>query len=116
VTAAHLQPAFNMLHQTLPSTQVTLKSQTEIIQAENQMWKGRAAITALQPFDAVIIFTAPLYSPYTIAYLCYLAGIPIRAGQSLEFAGSLLTHCVCPPADLVTPEEYHLHLLKSIFS
>lgn len=42
-------------------------------------------------FDAAIIFTKPGESPYPLAYICYLAGIPIRLGQSQEFGGSVLS-------------------------
>ncbi len=42
-------------------------------------------------FDAAIIFTKPGESPYPLAYICYLAGIPIRLGQSQEFGGNVLS-------------------------
>lgn len=48
-------------------------------------------------FEAAILFTAPGQSPYTLAYLCYLAGIPVRIGQSREFGGGVLSHCFSPP-------------------
>jgi ADP-heptose:LPS heptosyltransferase len=64
-------------------------------------------------FDAAIFFTQPSQSPHSLAYLCYLAGVPIRLGQSKEFAGGVLSHVVIPPADPVSLEEYHLHLLRS---
>jgi ADP-heptose:LPS heptosyltransferase len=65
-------------------------------------------------FDAVIIFTQPFQSPYSVAYFSYLAGIPIRAGQSSEFGGSLLSHPVQPPLDPVCEPAYSQHLLESI--
>jgi ADP-heptose:LPS heptosyltransferase len=43
-------------------------------------------------FDAAIIFTSYKQSALPAAYLCYLAGIPIRAAGSWEGPGSLLTH------------------------
>lgn len=64
-------------------------------------------------FDAAIILTAPSQSPYQLAYLCYLAGIPIRLGQSQEFGGGVLSHCIQPPLDPVSPAQYILHLLNS---
>jgi ADP-heptose:LPS heptosyltransferase len=45
-------------------------------------------------FDAAIIFPFELDSPYPIAYLCYLAEIPIRIGQSIEFGGGVLSHSI----------------------
>ena len=65
-------------------------------------------------FDAAIVFTLPQQSPYLIAYCCYLAGIPIRVGQSCEFGGGVLSHCVKPPLDPVNALEYQLHLLRSV--
>ncbi len=47
-------------------------------------------------FDASVIFTNPWESPYTLAYICYLAGIPVRIGQSQEFGGGVLSHWVKP--------------------
>lgn len=43
-------------------------------------------------FDAAIFFTSYKQSALPAAYLCYLAGIPIRAAGSFEGPGSLLTH------------------------
>src|SRR5918997_3348414 len=43
-------------------------------------------------FDAGIIFTSYKQSALPVAYLCYLAGIPLRAAGSFEGSGSLLTH------------------------
>lgn len=47
-------------------------------------------------FDAAVIFTGLGESPYPLAYICYLAGIPIRIGQSQEFGGSVLSECGKP--------------------
>lgn len=63
-------------------------------------------------FDAALIVTAPDDSPYSIAYLCYLAGIPIRVGQSREFGGGVLSHTITPPVDPVSLETYYSHLLQ----
>ncbi|CAA9452413.1 MAG: ADP-heptose--lipooligosaccharide heptosyltransferase II [uncultured Rubrobacteraceae bacterium] len=53
-----------------------------------------AAIKTLEErdFDAAIIFTSYKQSALPAAYLCYLAGIPVRAAGSFEGPGSLLTH------------------------
>lgn len=42
-------------------------------------------------FDGAIIFTSFRQSPLPAAYLCYLAGIPLRLGASMDGSGSLLT-------------------------
>jgi len=65
-------------------------------------------------FDAAIIFTIPTQSPYALAYLCYLAGIKIRLGQSREFGGGVLSPSITPKASSVSVEAYHLHLLTSV--
>ncbi|KAF3885350.1 MULTISPECIES: glycosyltransferase family 9 protein [Nostocales] len=45
-------------------------------------------------FDAAVICTELGESPYSLAYICYLAGIPIRIGRSQEFGGSVLSKCI----------------------
>jgi len=64
-------------------------------------------------FDAAIIFTIPSQSPYSLAYLCYLAGIKIRLGQSREFGGGVVSPCITPKASPVSVTAHHLHLLTS---
>ncbi|GAC1388350.1 MAG: glycosyltransferase family 9 protein [Ktedonobacteraceae bacterium] len=49
------------------------------------------ALLAERSFDAALIFTSFSQTPYTPGYVCYLAGIPLRAGQSNEFGGSTLS-------------------------
>ncbi len=53
-----------------------------------------AAVETLRErdFDAAIIFTSYKQSALPAAYLCYLAGITVRAAGSFEGPGSLLTH------------------------
>jgi len=53
-------------------------------------------------YDAAVVLTSFSQSPWPAAYVCYLAGVPIRVGMSGEFGGSLLTHWV--PA---APEGTH---------
>src|SRR5689334_22778294 len=42
-------------------------------------------------FDAALIFTSFSQCPHVPGYLCYLAGIPVRAGDSREFGGNSLS-------------------------
>ncbi|MDQ3854937.1 MAG: glycosyltransferase family 9 protein, partial [Chloroflexota bacterium] len=44
-----------------------------------------------QRFDGALIFTSFRQSPLPAAYLCYLAGIPLRVAASVDAPGSLLT-------------------------
>lgn len=46
---------------------------------------------AERQFDAALIFTSFSQTPHTPGYVCYLAGIPLRAGESREFGGSTLS-------------------------
>jgi ADP-heptose:LPS heptosyltransferase len=67
-------------------------------------------------FDAAVIFTNPQESPYPLAYICYLAGIPIRLGQSQEFGGGLLSDWVKLKGANTHPEDQHLFLLSAFSS
>lgn len=55
--------------------------------------REEAALAAVRvgAFDAAIIFTSFRQSPLPAAYLCYLAGIPLRLAASIDGPGSLLT-------------------------
>lgn len=63
--------------------------------------------------DAAVILTPAGQSPYSAAYLCYLAGIPVRIGCSAEFGGGVLTRWVktLPEKE---PVDRHLSLLRLI--
>ena len=65
-------------------------------------------------FDAALIFTSFAQSPYPPAYACYLAEIPLRAGQSKEFGGGLLTTWVRPLPDETHQVDRNLHLLEEL--
>ena len=89
-----------------------LISDDGMIDAEKEL----ALIAALKArqFDAAFIFTSFSQSPHPPAYACYLAGIPIRVGQSKEFGGALLTHWVKPMADTQYQVDRSLHLLREL--
>lgn len=65
-------------------------------------------------FDAVIVLTSFAQSPHPAAYACYLAGIPLRAGQSKEFAGAVLTDPVSPLPDDAHQVDRNLHLVRAL--
>ncbi len=128
-------PALQMLRQVLPNAAITLIISPGSRQISLELpWvdevlvyegAGRFAnaeseltlISQLQQsaFDASVIFTSSGESPYALAYICYLAGIPIRVGQSQEFGGGVLSHCVQPQSLQNHPTEQYIFLLKSIF-
>ena len=64
-------------------------------------------------FDAAFIFTSFSQSPYPPAFVCYLAGIPVRVGQSKEFGGRVLTEWVKAPPDEMHQVDRNLFLLQS---
>ncbi len=122
------EPALRTLRQLLPDAVITLMATPACSQvALRQTWvddvlvyesgvmsanteREIALIETLRDrcFDAAIVFTNN-QSPYPLAYICYLAGIPIRLGQSQEFGGSVLSQCV-------KPQELDTHLLdKQLF-
>jgi ADP-heptose:LPS heptosyltransferase len=132
VAINQLEPAIQMLSQALPQAHIALLTseaagyrlsektkvfEQVLMQADCQQRSTPVEIIeqlCYQAFDAAIIFTAPFHSCYSLAYLCYLSGISIRLGQSLEFGGSVLSQSVKPPIDPVSPTDYHLHLLSSV--
>lgn len=65
-------------------------------------------------FDSAIIFTSFSQSPHGPAYVCYLAGIPLRLGESKEFGGGLLTDEVRDMADGLYQAERSLQMLERV--
>jgi ADP-heptose:LPS heptosyltransferase len=65
-------------------------------------------------YDGAIFFTSFAQSPFPAAYACYLAGIPLRAGQSKEFGGAVLSHAVTPLPDATHQVDRNLHLVTSL--
>jgi ADP-heptose:LPS heptosyltransferase len=61
-------------------------------------------IQRMRGYDAVVVSTSFSQSPWPAAYAAYLAGVPVRIGQSREFGGSVLTTWVLPGED---DEEAH---------
>ncbi|HWO93689.1 MAG TPA: glycosyltransferase family 9 protein, partial [Dehalococcoidia bacterium] len=65
-------------------------------------------------FEVAFIFTSFSQSPYPPAYACYLAGIPVRVGQSKEFGGQVLTHWLRSCPDETHQVERNLALLRHV--
>lgn len=127
-------PALQTLRQALPNTKITLMTAANnhhSLPVDNRLiygtWQDITSPQSLNQtqvqeltdqirrhqFDAVVIFNSSFQSPYPLAYLCYLAGVPIRLGQSKEFGGSVLSHWVKSPSDQ-NPIDRHLFLLESV--
>ncbi len=63
-------------------------------------------------FDAAIIFTSFSQSPHPAAFLCYLAGIPLRLGESKELGNAVLTIKVSSAPDEIHQVERNLRLIE----
>jgi ADP-heptose:LPS heptosyltransferase len=63
--------------------------------------------------DAAMILTSFSQTAWPAAYLCYLAGIPIRIGHADDFGGGVLSHPVPGPAP-VHQVDRNLHLLERV--
>jgi lipopolysaccharide heptosyltransferase II len=65
-------------------------------------------------FDAAIIFTSYRQSSLPAAYLCYLAGIPLRHAASIDGPGSLLTSRHRHPDRVLHEVERGLDLVRGL--
>lgn len=65
-------------------------------------------------FDAAVIFTSFSQTPHAAAYMCYLAGIPLRLGESKEWGGGVLTNEVRSASDEIHQVERNLRLIESV--
>lgn len=71
-------------------------------------------ILANQGIDGAVIFTSFKQTPHVAAYACYLAGIPLRAGESKEFGGSTLTTELSSAPDNLHQVERNLRLVEHL--
>ena len=65
-------------------------------------------------FDAALIFTSFSQSPHSPGYVCYLAGIPLRAGESREFGGATLSHEFRSASDDLHQVDRNLRLVEHV--
>lgn len=65
-------------------------------------------------FDAAIIFTSFSQTPHAAGYLCYLAGIPLRLGESKEWGGGVLSSELKSAPDEIHQVERNLRLIESV--
>ena len=71
-------------------------------------------LLAARHFDAALIFTSFSQTPHVPGYVCYLAGIPLRAGESKEFGGSTLTTELRGAPDDLHQVERNLRLIEHL--
>jgi ADP-heptose:LPS heptosyltransferase len=100
----------------------------DVVVVERAVWQDASAALPLDPnrereligrladarFDVAFVFTSFSQTPWAPAYACYLAGIPIRIGQAVDFGGSLLTHAVAAAPVDGHQAERNLHLLDAV--
>src|SRR5881275_1282862 len=72
------------------------------------------ALLAERRFDAALIFTSFSQTPHVPGYVCYLAGIPLRAGESKEFGGATLTSELRGAPDELHQAERNLRLVEHL--
>jgi ADP-heptose:LPS heptosyltransferase len=72
------------------------------------------ALLAACHFDAALIFTSFSQSPHAPGYVCLLAGIPLRAGESREFGGRVLTTELSGTAKEAHQVERNLRLVEAV--
>lgn len=72
------------------------------------------ALLAQRAFDAALIFTSFSQTPHVPGYVCYLAGIPLRAGESKEFGGGTLTTELTGAPDAMHQAERNLRLVERL--
>ena len=71
-------------------------------------------LLAKRNFDAALIFTSFHQTPHVPGYVCYLAGIPLRAGESKEFGGNTLTTELRGAPDKLHQVERNLRLVEHL--
>jgi ADP-heptose:LPS heptosyltransferase len=135
-----LGPALRALADAIPGAEISLLASPagsqvapmlpwidEVI-PHKAIWQDTSGASALDPskeqelienlrqkdFQAAVIFTSFSQSPHPPAYICYLAGIPVRIGESKEFGGNVLSTWVRSPGDDLHQAERNLFLLESV--
>jgi ADP-heptose:LPS heptosyltransferase len=71
-------------------------------------------LIAERAFDAAVIFSSFSQTPHVAAYVCYLAGIPLRAGESKEFGGGTLSTELRNSPDEIHQVDRNLRLVHAL--
>lgn len=65
-------------------------------------------------YDAAVILTSFKQTPHAAGYACYLAGVPLRLGESKEWGGGVLTSEVPSEPDELHQAERNLRLIEHV--
>lgn len=135
-----LGPALRTLRRYLPDAHVTLLASNggsqaapllpwvDAVMVERVVWQDASNRLPVDParelalvariaegrFDAALIFTSYSQTPWPAAYACYLAGVPLRAGQAADFGGSLLTTIVPSLPPEAHQADRNLHVVEGL--
>jgi ADP-heptose:LPS heptosyltransferase len=71
-------------------------------------------ILAEREFDAALVFSSFSQTPFVPGYVCYLAGIPLRAGESKEFGGNTLSDVITGTPESEHQVERNLRLVEAL--
>jgi len=133
-------PAIHAVRESLPDTAITLLASPVGAQAGrlnpdvdevvvyNAPWMDPWSRLPLDParemqviaqlsagrYDTAVIFSSFRQSPLPAAYLCYLAGIPLRLAASIDGSGSLLTTRHRHPERMMHEVERGLDLVAAV--
>jgi lipopolysaccharide heptosyltransferase II len=133
-----LSPALRALREAAPAAHITLLCTpagaqvapllpwVDDVLVRSVMWQDASGAMPFDPereqalvatlregaYDAAFIFTSFSQSPHPPAYVCYLAGIPLRAGRSKEFGGGVLFPALPALPDDMHQAERNLRLIE----
>lgn len=134
-----LGPALRAVRAAAPAARITLLAspagsqvapllpEVDEVVVHRALWQDASGALAFDPareaafvaalreraFDVALIFTSFSQTPHAAGYACYLAGIPVRVGESKEFGGRVLSHAAPPLPDEVHQVDRNAHLVEA---
>jgi ADP-heptose:LPS heptosyltransferase len=135
-----LGPALRAVKDTAPATRITLLASpggalaapllpwVDDVLTARAVWQDLGGRLACDPhrelelvdslrqrrFDGALVFTSFSQTPHAPGYACYLAGIPLRAGDGKEFGGSVFTTELRSTDDELHQAERNLRLVEAV--
>jgi ADP-heptose:LPS heptosyltransferase len=134
-----LSPALKVIKEALPQSRITLMASLSGSQAATllpwvddvlmvrSLWQALGTVefnpareweliwtVRDRQFDAAFIFTSFSQTPHPAGYLCYLAGIPLRVGESKEWSGGIFTTDLKSAPDEIHQVDRNLRLVEAV--